>query len=282
MMEWSEAATRLTAFAAIFLTLAVGELWAPRRVLVTGRGRRWLTNFALLALDVLCLRLVFPLAAVGIALWAQHHGFGLFPWLGIPTWLAGLLAFLLLDLSIWVAHLAAHKVPFLWRFHKVHHADRDVDVTTALRFHPGEILLSMLWKGGVIVVLGAPPVAVLVFEIVLNGAAMFTHANWRLPRAIDRALRLVIVTPDMHRVHHSAVPCETDSNYGFNFAFWDRLFRTYEAAPRDGHEEMRLGLTEHQTAEPTHFLWSLTLPFRCVTLRATLESETYTRSSGGR
>lgn len=257
----SEATVRLLLFLGIFAAMALFELALPRRALIFSRARRWTTNLAIVATDTAVLRVVFPMAAVGIALWAGERGIGLFPALGMPLWLAGVLGFVLLDFSVWAEHWASHKIPLLWRIHRMHHADRDIDVTTALRFHPLEIVLSMVWKAAVVVAFGIPVMAVLVFEVVLNGAAMFNHANVRLPLALDRWLRLLVVTPDMHRVHHSVIRCETDSNYGFNLAIWDRLFGTYVAQPAKGHEGMTIGLDEYQHDGPSGYLWSLAVPF---------------------
>jgi sterol desaturase/sphingolipid hydroxylase (fatty acid hydroxylase superfamily) len=215
-----------------------------------------------LVISSLALRVIFPTAAVGAAIWAAGKGFGILPWLNLPAWLSSLIAFVLLDFAIWLEHVASHKVPLFWRIHRMHHADTGFDVTTALRFHPLEIVLSMFWKALVIAAIGAPPLAVLVFEIVLNGSSMFNHANINLPLNIDRLLRKVIVTPDMHRVHHSTVRRETDSNYGFNFAFWDRIFRTYNAQPAAGHSKMEIGLPSWRDSAPANLLWSLRLPFR--------------------
>lgn len=258
----AEGTIRLAAFLAIFLAMAAAEIAAPRRPPHRLKGRRWLTNLAIVAVDSLVLRVVFPMAAVGAAVWAESRGYGLLRAVAAPGWLAGLAAFVVLDFAVWLEHVASHKIPLLWRIHRVHHSDVDFDLTTALRFHPLEILISMLWKAGLVVALGAPVLSVLLFEIVLNGAAMFNHANLRLPPALDRRLRLVIVTPDMHRIHHSVRPYETDSNYGFNFSLWDRLFAVYREEPEDGHLGMRIGLSEHQNEAPAGFVWSLLFPFR--------------------
>lgn len=262
----SEAAIRLVAFVAIFAAMAAYELWSPRleRAEMAGalRTRRWLTNISMLLISSALLRVVFPAAAVGAALWAGVQGWGLLRALGVNPILAGILAFILLDFAVWLEHVASHKIPLLWRIHRMHHADNGLDVTTGLRFHPLEILISMLWKAGVVVMLGAPVTAVLVFEIVLNGASMFNHANIDIPRPLDRILRLFVVTPDMHRVHHSSVRRETDSNYGFNFPFWDRLFRTYVAQPSRGHGAMEIGLSEFRGSSAARFIWALVLPFR--------------------
>ena len=262
MADLSEAAVRLLAFAGIFAAMALGERLIPRRAAHPARGARWFTNLGMLIVDSLVLRVVFPAAAVGVALYAQMRGIGLFNALEIAPIIAGAVSVVVLDLAIWAAHVASHKWPWLWRVHKVHHSDVDLDVTSALRFHPVEILISMAWKGVVVLALGAPPLAVLVFEIILNGAAMFNHANLRLPLSLDRVLRYVVVTPDMHRIHHSVHMRETDSNYGFNLAIWDRLFGTYTEEPQDGQTGMTIGLSQYQSPAPTRLLWSLALPFR--------------------
>lgn len=257
---------RLAAFLSVFAAMAVLELWHPRlerpELQKALKARRWLTNLSILVLSSLSLRLIFPVAATGAALWAGARGYGLLPALSIPPLVAGVIAFVVLDFAIWLEHVAFHKVPLFWRMHRVHHADPGVDLTTALRFHPLEIIVSMAWKIAIIVALGAPAVAVLLFEIVLNAAAMFNHANLRLPPRLDRALRPLIVTPDMHRIHHSTERSETDSNYGFNLAIWDRLFSTYTDRPRRGDEAIETGLTDYGRSAPTRLLWSLLLPFR--------------------
>jgi len=262
----SELAIRLTIFVAIFAVMAGFELWSPRleRPELTGalKTRRWITNLSIVLVSSAVLRIVFPAAAVGAAYWAEVKGYGLFQALDVNVWVAGILSFVILDFAVWLEHLASHKIPLLWRIHRMHHADPGFDVTTGLRFHPIEIVVSMFWKAGVVIALGAPVLAVLAFEIVLNGASMFNHSNIRLPPVLDRVLRLVLVTPDMHRVHHSTDPVETDSNYGFNFPFWDRLFGTYTAQPRLGHERMNLGLHAYRAPLATGFLWALALPFR--------------------
>lgn len=272
-----EAEIRLAIFLGIFGAMALVEVLMPMRALVQSRARRWTTNLAIVALDTAVLRLVFPMAAVGVALYADSAGIGLFPAVGLPFWLAAALGFVLLDFAIWLEHWASHKVPLLWRIHRMHHADRDIDVTTALRFHPLEIVMSMLWKAAIVLAFGIPAEAVLAFEVVLNGTAMFNHANIRLPHRIDRVLRLVLVTPDMHRVHHSVLKAETDANYGFNLAVWDRMFRTYVDQPRDGHTGMTIGLDECQDDRPAGIAWSLLVPF-LPTLRRKPDAE---RAGGG-
>ena len=260
--EMSETTLRLVAFVGIFLIMAAFEVTIPRRDLVLGRRGRWVTNLAIVVLDSVMVRVLFPVVAVGAAFWAASAGYGLFNWLGLSGWAAGLAGFLILDFAIWAQHLAAHKIPILWRVHRVHHSDRDIDVSTALRFHPIEIVLSMLFKIAVVVAFGVPAFAVFVFEVVLNGMAMFNHANVRLPLWLDRVLRLVVVTPDMHRVHHSIIHRETDSNYGFNLSIWDRMFSTYIPQPRDGHDGMTIGLSEYQSEDPARIVWALAFPFK--------------------
>ena len=262
----SEVTLRLIAFSGIFLALSIIELTAPRLEREEMRGalktRRWLTNLSMVVLSSLALRVIFPLAAVGTALWAQANGYGLFPALGLHPIMAGVLAFIILDFAVWLEHVVSHKWPILWRIHRMHHADTGFDLTTALRFHPLEIVLSMVWKAAVIIAIGAPPEAVLVFEVVLNGAAMFNHANIALPVSVDRWLRLLIVTPDMHRVHHSTDQKETDSNYGFNLSIWDRAFSTYTAKPEKGETGIEIGLSEWRDDRPANLIWALLLPFR--------------------
>ena len=262
---FSEGTIRLTAFLAIFGSMAAFELWSPRLERAEFQGalksKRWLTNISILVVSSLMLRLVFPAAAVGVAIWAHNTGFGLFNWFDVAPVVAGLLCFIILDFAVWLEHVMSHKWQWLWRIHRVHHSDTGFDVTTALRFHPLEIVVSMVWKGAVVALLGAPVVAVLIFEIVLNGSAMFNHANVKLPLGLDRLLRKAFVTPDMHRVHHSQEVDETNSNYGFNFSFWDRLFRTYRAGPRSGMENLAIGLKEFKSPQTSKFGWSLKLPF---------------------
>lgn len=258
----SEAILRMSVFAGLFILLAGLEYAVPRRKLRPVKTSRWITNWTIVLIDSLLVRLLFKTAAVGGAVWAADAGFGLFNIWQVPYWLAFLVSFLVLDFAVWLSHLASHKIPILWRLHRMHHSDVDIDVSTAIRFHPIEIILSMVWKYAVVLALGAPPVAVLVFEIVLNGGAMFNHSNWKLPLWIDRWLRLVIVTPDMHRVHHSVERVEHDSNYGFNLSIWDRIFATYTDQPALGHDGMTIGLKPWQDERPTRLRWTLMVPFR--------------------
>jgi sterol desaturase/sphingolipid hydroxylase (fatty acid hydroxylase superfamily) len=231
------------------------------RTLVAPRFRRWGTNWGMSVLDVAMVRLVFGAAAAGAAVDAAAGGWGLFNRVAWTGWAEIALTLLIFDFAIWLQHLVTHKVPLLWRLHRVHHADRDVDVTTAIRFHPVEIAFSMCLKIGLVYALGAPVAAVIAFEVVLNGAAMFNHANLRLPGRVDRWLRLVVVTPDMHRVHHSVDRAEHDANYGFNLSIWDRTFGTYVPQPAYGHDGMTIGLHPYQDDRPTRLGWSLALPF---------------------
>lgn len=260
----NEALIRLAVFAGLFALFAVAEAVLPRKTRVQPRPRRWFTNWALVVIDSLSLQAMgwlLPLLAVGAAYDAAQNGWGLLNQTGWPMWVEITLAVLILDLAIWAQHLVTHKIPLLWRLHRVHHADRDIDVTTALRFHPVEILLSMGLKIMLVYALGPAAVAVVLFEVILNGTAMFNHANIRLPLGVDRLLRLILVTPDMHRVHHSVRRDEHDSNYGFALAIWDRIFATYVPQPKDGHDAMLIGL-EWQDDKPSRLDWALWLPFR--------------------
>jgi len=252
---------RVVVFAAVLASMAGWEVLWPKRQLTQGKAGRWVGNLALVALDTLTVRLLLPAGAVGAALWAEHHQFGLLQLMPLPPEAAVLLAIILLDLVIYTQHVVFHAVPILWRLHMVHHADRDLDVTSGLRFHPFEILLSMFIKMALVILLGAPVMAVLLFEIILNGMAMFNHANIRLPVSFDRVLRSLFVTPDMHRVHHSVIVAETNSNYGFNLSLWDRMFHTYRAQPEAGHQGMSIGLSQFQNDPTWRLDWILALPF---------------------
>lgn len=254
----SETAIRLSVFLGVLLSFAALETLFPARQRALPRARRWVTNLSLSALGSVVGALMAPVLAVSVAALAAQRGWGLFNVTDWNPWVEGVLAVVLLDFAIWVQHVASHRVPLLWRLHSVHHTDRDLDVTSGVRFHPVEIGLSLLWKALVILALGPAVVAVLVFEIVLNATALFTHSNLRLPRRVDSVLRSLVVTPAMHRIHHSVVETETNSNYGFNLSVWDRLFRTYRARA-DG--QLTLGLREHQTDRPARLLPSLALPF---------------------
>ena len=236
-----EAVLRVGSFMAVFAVMALWELAAPRRAPVA-RRERWRGTLALLAGDVVVIRVLAPGAAVGVALAAEAGGWGLIPALGMPAWLALPAAVVLLDLAIYIQHVSFHAIPALWRLHRVHHADTEVDVTTGTRFHPVEILLSTAVKCAAVAAIGAPAVAVLAFEVLLNATAVFNHANVNIPARVDALLRLAVVTPDMHRVHHSIGYNESCSNFGFNLPWWDRLFGTYRAQPAIAHRDMVLGV----------------------------------------
>jgi sterol desaturase/sphingolipid hydroxylase (fatty acid hydroxylase superfamily) len=256
-----EAGIRLTFFCAVLAIMIGWEFAAPRRRLSASLAVRWSSNLGLVIVGALLVRLAFPVVAVGTAAIAAERGWGLFNWVAAPSWLAIVLSVVALDLAIYAQHVVFHKVPPLWRLHRMHHSDVDIDATTGVRFHPFEIALSMAIKMAMILILGAPAVAVVIFEVLLNATAMFNHGNVKLPQAVDRALRRVIVTPDFHRVHHSVHRDETDSNYGFNLSVWDRLFRTYRPQPRDGHETMTIGLDIFRAPRQRHLDKLLIQPF---------------------
>lgn len=264
----SDITVRIAAFVAVFCVMALFEIVRPRRRLSAPKGQRWLTNLTIVAIDSVIVRLLamlaVPIAAVAAAAYAGAHGIGLFNWLSWPAWAETILAITVLDFAIWLQHVASHKMPLFWRLHQVHHADPDIDVSTGIRFHPIEIVISMLWKVVVVFVLGPSAFAVFLFEIILNAGALFSHANVHLPARLDRALRTVIVTPDMHRAHHSVLRREHNSNYGFNFSVWDKVFGTYTPEPEKGHENMTIGLSPYQSEAPTKLIWSLSLPFRSL------------------
>ena len=258
----NELPIRLGFFFGVFGVMALWELISPRRRLRTSKAVRWINNLGLVFFNSFVLRLAFPAAAVGMAVFAAEQGWGLFNYFDTPLWLAVLLSVAAMDFFIWLQHVMVHAIPVLWRLHRIHHADLDFDVTTGARFHTLEILLSMLIKFAVIMLLGPPVVAIVIFEVVLNATAMFNHSNVRIPPHLDSLLRLLVVTPDMHRVHHSAADDETNSNFGFNLPWWDRLFGTYRAQPRGGHETMTIGI--HTFCEDRWCSWlpgMLAIPF---------------------
>ncbi|MDP3842698.1 MAG: sterol desaturase family protein [Oxalobacteraceae bacterium] len=257
-----ELVIRLACFFGVFGAMALWELAAPRRRLTASKPLRWANNLALVVLNSVLLRALFQAAAVGVAAFATEQGWGLFNYFAVPLWMAMLVSVVLLDFVIYLQHVMFHAVPLLWRLHRVHHADLDIDVTTGARFHPIEIVLSMLIKAAVILVLGPPAVAVLIFEVLLNATSMFNHGNVRMPPALDRMLRLLLVTPDMHRLHHSIEEDETNSNFAFNLSVWDRLFGTYRDQPRAGHEGMTIGISTFREANRCVWLPGiLMLPF---------------------
>jgi sterol desaturase/sphingolipid hydroxylase (fatty acid hydroxylase superfamily) len=257
-----EIPVRLAAFVGVLMIMAAWELLAPRRPQATERPLRWSSNLGIVALDTILVRILVPTTAVGIALLAEQRGWGVFHSFAAPDWLAILASVIVLDLAIYLQHVLFHAVPALWRLHRMHHADLAFDVTTGVRFHPIEILLSMLIKLAVVAALGAPALAVLLFEVLLNATSMFSHGNVRIPEQLDRFLRWIVVTPDMHRVHHSMDVPETNSNFGFNLPWWDRMFGTYRAQPMAGYDAMRIGITQFRDRSELRLDRMLLQPFR--------------------
>jgi sterol desaturase/sphingolipid hydroxylase (fatty acid hydroxylase superfamily) len=254
--------------------MALWEWFAPRRRLGVGRQPRWANNLGILAIDIITVRLLVPTTAVGVALIASERGWGLFPILGFPYWGALVGGIIALDFVIYIQHRLFHYVPALWRLHRMHHADLDIDVTTGVRFHPLEILLSLAIKIAAVAVLGVPATAVLTFEVLLNATSMFNHSNVAIPPQLERIVRWIVVTPQMHQVHHSIERAETDSNFGFNLPWWDRLMGTYRAQPKLGHEGMTIGLNQFRDPTRLTLMKILALPF-------TGESGNYPASCSG-
>jgi sterol desaturase/sphingolipid hydroxylase (fatty acid hydroxylase superfamily) len=257
----NEAVSRLVFFVGIFALIAIWERMSPRRSMTTSKKVRWISNLGITLINPLVVRLLFPILAVDMALKAQEGGWGILSNVGLPFWLKLVIGIVVLDLVIYLQHVMFHAIPILWRLHMMHHADLDYDLTTGLRFHPIEIILSIGIKLTVVAALGPPALAVLIFEILLTGMAMFNHGNILLPSKIDEILRYFVVTPDMHRVHHSVIIRETNSNYGFNLSWWDRLFGTYCAQPAKGHEGMTIGLSQFREPKKLTLPWLLALPF---------------------
>ncbi len=262
VMETIELWLRGGLFLSLLLLLLLAESLWPRRGREQKRLTRWRTNFGISILNTIAIKLMGPITAIACAVYASSQQWGLLNQFGLPYWADFILAVLILDLMIYAQHVATHKIPILWKLHKVHHADRDFDTSTALRFHTIEIVLSMLYKCALVFLIGPAAFAVLIFEVLLNSSAMFNHANLRLPQWFDRILRIIVVTPDMHRVHHSVHADETNSNYGFFLPWWDWVFKTYTQQPKDGHADMTIGLPQYQTEQPAKFLWTLKLPFQ--------------------
>ena len=252
---------RLGIFFGVLAVMMWWEYKTPARQPVYPRWLRYSSNIGLVVLDTILLRVLFPVLAVGAAIWANQEQIGLLNWITLSTGLKVVIAFLLLDLAIYFQHVLTHAIPILWRFHQVHHADLEFDTTTGIRFHPISILISMVIKLSVVVLLGAPALAVILFEISLSAGAVFNHANIRLPKAVETILRLIIVTPDMHRIHHSAVRDETNSNFGFGLSIWDRLFGTYQAQPAAGHQGMTIGLERFRQQKDLYLHRVLLQPF---------------------
>lgn len=259
----NEKPIRMGFFFGILTIMALWEVLSPRRVLTTSKTLRWVNNLGLVFFNSFILRLLFPAAAVGVAVTASQQGWGLFNLYELSPWLTVIASVVIMDFVIYLQHVMVHAIPALWRLHRVHHADPDYDVTTGARFHTLEIILSMLIKFATIVLLGPPVVAVVLFEVILNATAMFNHANVRLPAGVDRVLRWFVVTPDMHRVHHSTEDDEANSNFGFSLPWWDRLFGTYRDQPRGGHEGMTIGIRKYRDAKDVSWITGmLALPFR--------------------
>lgn len=258
----NESSIRLSLFLFALILLVYIEARFPKKARVMPRSDRWPTNLLLTFLSSLFVRMLFPIAAFGAAQTATDNGWGLFNLIELPALVEMLFAIVILDLAIYWQHRLFHRIPIFWALHKVHHVDRDIDVTTGSRFHPLEIGLSMLIKMSLVLVIGAPVLAVIIFELILSLCALFHHANVKLPQAADRVIRRILVTPDMHRVHHSIVVPETDSNFGFSTSLWDKLFGTYVDQPKAGQDDMIIGLQEHQNSDPANVFWSLLLPFK--------------------
>ncbi|MBT4932728.1 MAG: sterol desaturase family protein [Rhodospirillaceae bacterium] len=257
-----EPVIRLGFFFGVFAVVALWETATPRRPRSLGRWQRWPSNLGIVVLNTVLMRVMFPVAAVAMAVNVSASGWGIFNMIELPLWVEVIGAVALLDAAIYLQHVMFHAVPALWRLHRMHHADMDYDVTTGARFHPIEIVLSMVIKLAVVTVLGASPVAVIIFEVLLNATAMFNHGNIRLNLALDGILRLFVVTPDMHRVHHSVIPSEANSNFGFNMPWWDRLFGTYKAQPAAGHDDMTIGINVFREPEDQRLDKMLMQPFR--------------------
>lgn len=258
-----ETLVRLGFFTAIFIVVAQSEKVAPRRMLLKSKFKRWISNLGMQIIDVAVLRLIFPVLPFGVAVICAQRGWGLLNYYNTIQPLALFIGILMLDFVIYLQHRMFHFVPIFWRVHMVHHTDEDIDVTTAVRFHPLEIILSLLIKFAAVAAIGAPPLSVMIFEVLLNGASMFNHGNIKIPLYIDRVIRMILVTPDMHRVHHSVIARETNSNYGFSFSWWDRLFGTYIAQPQDGHDKMKIGLNGYHDDRSLKLTALLAMPFSC-------------------
>lgn len=270
-----ESLIRLISFFTIFALIAIWEFAAPRRPLTTPKPQRWFSNLTIVILNTLVVRLFCSTTVVGFAVIVSQNGWGFLNLLGWPNWLAGITAVVALDFILYLQHVMFHAVPFLWRFHMMHHADLDVDVTTGTRFHLVEIVVSMLIKLAAVTLIGASPRAVITFEILLNATSMFNHGNVHMPGGLDRILRWMVVTPDMHRVHHSVIREETNSNFGFNLPWWDRLLGTYRPTPEKGQTGMTLGLNQFRDPSQLTLPWMLMLPF-------VGETGSYALSCGGR
>jgi len=263
MSQQYEVITRLGFFLGVLLIMFIWELLAPKRKLTVSKSKRWISNWAIVLIDTIVIRLIFPTATMAVTLYTSHHKLGLFNEIfHLNYWVTVVVCVIILDFAIYLQHVMFHAIPLFWRIHRMHHVDLDIDVTTGIRFHPIEIILSMLIKFSIIFLLGAPYISVLIFEVLLNASSMFNHGNVRIPFLLDKCIRCIIVTPDMHRVHHSAIPNETNSNFGFNFSIWDRLFGTYKTQPRLGHAKMTIGISSiRELKYCLNLLGMLWLPF---------------------
>ncbi|MBJ7265416.1 sterol desaturase family protein [Idiomarina abyssalis] len=265
----SETLWRLSVFIGVLLVMVLWEFLAPKRKPRYSRKQRWPANLAIVAVDTLLLRVIAPVGLTGIALRASEQEWGLFHYLSstagneLPFWFVVLVSLVALDIVLYWQHRLFHRIPVLWRMHRVHHADPDFDVTTGLRFHPAEIVLSFFIKASAILVLGAPALAVIVFEIILNACSLFNHGNVALPTSLERAARKVLITQELHRIHHSVEKEETNSNYGFSVSWWDHLFGSFTSKPKAGSDQVDIGLKEYRDASITTKLWGLLkIPFR--------------------
>jgi len=283
MTEWffeQEPIVRLAMLFSVLAIMASWEILGPRRKLRVSKAYRWINNWGIVVLDTVLVRLLFPAGAVGLGLFVESQGWGLFHVVEIPFWLVVVLTIIFLDFVVWLQHVMFHAVPALWRVHRMHHSDLDFDLTTGLRFHPIEILLSFFIKAAAIVAIGAPALAVLLFEIILSSMALFNHSNVSFPRPVERFLRMFIVTPDFHRVHHSWYPNETNSNFGFNLSWWDRLLGTYQAQPRDGHDNMTIGINMFREPEWERLDKMLIQPFVGPTRSYPINARSEDRNKG--
>ena len=258
----NEGLIRLSVFGGVLIAMMILEALLPRRKRELGRDVRWTSNLGIVVIDTIVARLLIPIPPVAAALWASENGVGVLHGTGLPMPLIVAGCVIFLDFAIYVQHVMFHKVPIFWRLHRMHHADTEIDATTGIRFHPIEIILSLLIKIVIVLAFGIPAVAVIIFEVILNASAMFNHANMRLPLSVDRLLRILIVTPDFHRVHHSWHRDETDSNYGFCLTIWDQMFMTYRPQPRDGHDDMTIGLKDFRGEKDRGIIGLLMIPFR--------------------
>ncbi len=252
---------RLGFFVGILIIMALWEVAAPRRPLTTSKAARWVGNLSLVLTGSILVRLIFPITLMGVAFLARQQGWGILNQLQLPFWFHIILGVLIFDFAIYLQHIMFHAIPIFWRLHMVHHSDMDYDVTTGIRFHPIEIILSMGIKMAVVLLIGPLPLSIPIFEILLNGTSMFNHGNVRYSTAVDSVLRLLVVTPEMHRVHHSTIRWETNCNFGFNFPWWDRLFGTYRPQPAKGHLEMTIGLDQYKDPKKLTLPWLIALPF---------------------